>query len=143
MMIRAATGKDLEQLCGLDKIAQNHPERKRLITNAIKDLRAWLLESSNGQIVGYGVLNHGFFGLTFIELIYIDEQFRCKGLGPKLIHYLEKQSQSEDIFTSTNESNLHMQHVLSALGYEGSGTIFNLDPSDPERVFVKKLKDGQ
>ena len=55
-----------------------------------------------------------------------------------MISFLETQSKSEDLFTSTNESNSHMQQVLEKLGYESSGIIYNLDSGDPEIVYVKK-----
>ena len=55
-----------------------------------------------------------------------------------MIAFLENRSQSDDLFTSTNESNSHMQHVLGKLGYERSGIIHNLDPGDPEIVYVKQ-----
>ena len=57
--------------------------------------------------------------------------------GPKLIEALEQQSKSTSLFTSTNQSNAHMQHVLAGLGYEPSGIIHNLDPGDPEVVYVE------
>lgn len=31
-----------------------------------------------------------------------------------------------------------MQHILEKLGYERSGVIHNLDPGDPEIVYVKR-----
>ncbi|WP_396150494.1 GNAT family N-acetyltransferase [Acaryochloris sp. CCMEE 5410] len=74
-----------------------------------------------------------------MDLIYIAEPLRSSGYGPKLLTFLEGQSQSNDLFTSTNTSNSHMQHVLEKLGYERSGVIHNLDPGDPEIVYVKRL----
>jgi hypothetical protein len=50
---------------------------------------------------------------------------------------LDQQSKSTSLFTSTNQSNLHMQHVLEGLRYEPSGIIRNLDLGDPELVYVK------
>jgi ribosomal protein S18 acetylase RimI-like enzyme len=84
------------------------------------------------------VVTHGFFGRSFLELIYIAESQRSCGNGPALITFLEAQSKSRDVFTSTNQSNTHMQHVLEKLGYEQSGIIHNLDPGDPEIVYVKR-----
>jgi hypothetical protein len=55
----------------------------------------------------------------------------------KLIETLEQRSRSTSMFTSTNESNLHMHHVLEHLEYVPSGIIHNLDPGDPELVYVK------
>ena len=138
--IRAATNDDEPSLHHLDHIARIENERKELIRAAIKEQRAWVILSGTTEIVGYGVLSHGFFGRTFVELVYIDEQYRSSGYGPAIIEYLEQHSRSADLFTSTNESNTHMQHVLAKLGYLPSGTIFNLDPGDPELVYVKTLR---
>lgn len=79
-----------------------------------------------------------FFGRSFIDLVIIAQPLRSSGYGPKLLAFLESQSQSTDLFTSTNESNAHMQHVLEKLGYVRSGVIHNLDPGDPEIVYVKR-----
>lgn len=49
---------------------------------------------------------------------------------------------SVQIFTSTNESNRHMQHVLAKAGYHLAGRIEELDPGDPEIIYVKTL-EGQ
>ena len=103
----------------------------------MKNGSAWVVEMSDG-IIGYGVISHRFFGRSFIDLIYIAEPLRSSGYGSELIAFLEGQSRSDDLFTSTNESNVHMQHVLEKLGYERSGVIHNLDPGDPEIVYLKR-----
>lgn len=138
MKIRATTPDDLPRLYEMDHIAHSEVERRELISNAVNDQRAWLVESSEGHTVGYGILSHEFFGRSFIVMVYIDEHHRSRGYGPALIEFLEQHSRSGELFTSTNESNKHMRHVLTKLGYEPSGTILNLDPGDPELVFVKK-----
>ena len=84
------------------------------------------------------MITHGFYGRSFLELINIAESQRSQGHGPALISFLEGQSKSSDLFTSTNQSNTHMQHVLEKLGFEQSGIIHNLDPGDPEIVYVKR-----
>jgi ribosomal protein S18 acetylase RimI-like enzyme len=133
MKIRLAISKDLPSLYSL-----GHAERSDIISRAVEEKRAWLVELKESRIVGYGTIMHQFFGRSFIDMVYIEEQYRSKGFGPALIRCLEQTSRSDNVFTSTNESNLHMQHVLIAMGYERSGTIFNLDEGDPELVFVKK-----
>jgi ribosomal protein S18 acetylase RimI-like enzyme len=138
MKIRSATSDDLSGIFQVDRMASIDAKRTSLILNAVKNQCAWVVESNDRQIVGYGILAHEFFGRSFIEMLYIDERHRSKAYGPALIEYLEQHAESDDLFTSTNESNTHMQHVLEKLGYEKSGTIFNLDPGDPELVYVKK-----
>ncbi len=135
--IRQGEESDLSTLHRLDRTAQLEADRRVLIRNAILNRSCWVVEVG-GDIVGYGVVSHSFFGRSFLELIYIDESHRSRGYGPELISFLEAHSKSNDLFTSTNDSNSHMQHVLEKLGYEKSGTIHNLDPGDPEIVYVKK-----
>lgn len=137
MNIRPAAEQDLSRLYELDHIARENSERRSFVRKAVTDARAWVAEAQN-DVVGYGVLSHDFFGHSFIELIYFEETQRSRGYGPTMIGYIEQQSHTDDLFTSTNESNLHMQHVLEKLGYERSGVISNLDPGDPEVVYFKR-----
>ena len=95
-----------------------------------------------GQVWGYGVIRHDFYGRSFLELVYVAADRRGQGLGPQLMRFLETRSRSADFFTSTNESNRHMRYVLEKLGYECSGVIHNLDPGDAELVYVKHLVAG-
>lgn len=53
--------------------------------------------------------------------------------------HLEQHVSAEKIFTSTNASNRPMRQLLIQLGYQHSGTIENLDPGDPELIFVRFL----
>lgn len=129
---------DLPVLNELDHVARDDSARRAIIEEASLDQRCWTIKNAN-EIVGYGIISHGFFDRSFLELIYIDVDKRCQGHGPKLIAFLEQQSKSEDMFTSTNESNVHMQRVLQKLGYQRSGIIHNLDAGDPELVYLKKL----
>ncbi len=136
-LIRQAVPEDISILSDLDQIARNSSDRRDFIQEAVNSSRAWVVEISEG-VIGYGVISYGFFGRSFIDLIYIAETLRLSGYGPKLLAFLECQSQSNDLFTSTNKSNSHMQHILEKLGYERSGVIHNLDPDDPEIVYVKR-----
>ncbi len=138
MPIRPATAVDLPSLYQLDHIARSDAERRAFITRSVREGRAWVMVPA-GRVCGYGVMGHEFFGRSFLEMVYVAAEQRGQGLGPQLIRFMETQSRSDTFFTSTNESNGHMQHVLEKLGYERSGIIYNLDPGDPEIVYVKHL----
>ncbi len=138
-LIRQATADDLPHLSDLDHVAHADAERRVFIRKAVLAHRAWVIEVSEA-VVGYGIISHDFFGRSFLDLIYIEEAKRSSGYGPYLIAFMQAQSRSDDLFTSTNESNSHMQHVLEKLGYERSGVIHNLDPGDPEIVYVKQCR---
>ena len=136
--IRPTTPDDLTALLALDQLAVTSAERRAFIERALAEQRAWVI-LWDGHICGYGVLSHDFFGHSFLEMVYIAAEWRSQGLGPILIRYLETQSRTAVFFTSTNESNGHMQRVLAKLGYERSGIIYNLDPGDPELIYVRHL----
>jgi quinol monooxygenase YgiN/ribosomal protein S18 acetylase RimI-like enzyme len=140
MPIRLATPADLPLLYAVDHIAHTEAKRRAFIAQAVVDERVWMVEL-DGQAGGYSVIRHDFFGHSFLEMLYIATDWRGQGLGPKLIRFIETQSRSAMFFTSTNESNRHMQHVLEKLGYKRSGIIHNLDPEDPELVYVVNLVD--
>jgi ribosomal protein S18 acetylase RimI-like enzyme len=135
--IRQAVHADTPKLYAIDRIARHDEDRRAFVDRAIREARCWVVERRN-VVAGFGIISHEFFGRSFLDLIYIDEQNRGQGLGPKLIRALEQESKSRSLFTSTNQSNLHMRHVLEGLGYEPSGIIHNLDPGDPEVVYVKR-----
>lgn len=136
--VRPTTPDDLTALLALDHIAAASTERRAFIERAIAEKRAWVV-TWDKRVCGYGVLSHDFFGHSFLEMVYIAAEWRSQGLGPILIRFLETQSRTAVFFTSTNESNVHMQRVLAKLGYERSGVIYNLDPGDPELIYVRRL----
>jgi hypothetical protein len=85
--IRPAAEQDLSRLFEIDHVARKNSERRTFIRNAVTDARAWVAET-RGDLVGYGILSHEFFGHSFIELVYFDEGQRSKGYGPTLIGYI-------------------------------------------------------
>ncbi|MEM8995122.1 MAG: GNAT family N-acetyltransferase [Acidobacteriota bacterium] len=135
--IRRAVDDDLSALGDVDPAVRRGSDRTAFLRDAVRDHRAWVVEGAGG-VIGYGVISHGFFGRSFIELVYVAEAHRSSGYGPQMVTFLEGQSRSNDVFTSTNASNSHMQHVLEKLGYERAGVIHHLDPGDPELVYVKR-----
>ena len=113
--------------------------RRALIDAAIAARRFWVAERA-GQVTGYGVLTKHFFHRDFIELVYVAEDARRGGAGGALLSAMERAVSADRVFTSTNESNAPMRALLEKRGYEPSGRIENLDPGNPELVFVKFLR---
>jgi GNAT superfamily N-acetyltransferase len=135
MEIREAHLGDVPALVALDAVARSSPERARVIQDAVGNGEC--LVAARDQVVGYLVLKHSFFGNGFIELLYVREDTRRQGVGGALMRAAEARCRTSKLFTSTNESNLPMRALLGALGYQESGIIHNLDPSDPEIVYVR------
>src|SRR3990172_5792197 len=73
-------------------------------------------------------------------MVYVDREFRRRGIGSALVRHMEQSCKTAKLFTSTNRSNKPMQALLDKLGYQPSGVIENLDEGDPELVYVKRVR---
>ena len=132
---REATPADVAALLDLDAIAPTDPSRAAFIREAI-DGGGCLVAELDGSIVGYGVLEYSFFGQGFVSMVYVASAWRRHGVGRTLLRALEQRCTTPKVFTSTNASNLPMQALLAECGFEPSGIVHNLDPGDPELVYV-------
>jgi GNAT superfamily N-acetyltransferase len=134
--VRLAGTRDRRAFAEVDPRVASDLARRDTVDAAIAARMCWIAERS-GKPVGYGILSRGFFAREFIELLYVAEDERRKGVGVAVLDAIENAVTSDRVFTSTNESNEPMRSLLEQCGYKPSGTIDNLDPGDPELVFVK------
>jgi ribosomal protein S18 acetylase RimI-like enzyme len=91
----------------------------------------------DGDIAGYLVSDHSFFHQRFIELVLVAKVYRRQGIGHALVQDALDRTPTEKVWTSTNKSNASMQALLAKLGFTRSGQVDNLDPGDPELIFVR------
>jgi ribosomal protein S18 acetylase RimI-like enzyme len=139
MQIRLARPADLEPVIELDPIAQAEPSRRDFLEAAIRSGECWVAEPS-GSPAGFVVLQYTFYGHGFVPLLVVHQPVRRQGLGRALLEHAAAVCTTPKLFTSTNESNTAMRSLLAALGFEPSGVIHNLDPGDPELVYVRRLR---
>jgi GNAT superfamily N-acetyltransferase len=125
----------------IDLVAAADLVRREHIDVAIAARRC-LVAERDGQLIGYALLTRNFYGRDFLELLIVAEAARRGGVGSALLAAVERDVAGEVLFTSTNESNAPMRALLAVRGYAPSGRIENLDPVDPELVFVKFLSGG-
>ena len=139
LSIRQALAEDIHHLTGIDAVARNDERRLEQLAQAIRARECWIACEANDAAtpLGYGCLDRSFFGEYFIPLVVVSDASRRTGVGRQLMTHLERVASAQKVFTSTNTSNLPMRQLLAQLGYQHSGTIENLDPGDPELVFVK------
>jgi ribosomal protein S18 acetylase RimI-like enzyme len=136
-VIRLATQADLEGIFQVDPTAKREKLRKEIIRRAVENGACYI--DAGEKVKGYAILEYNFFEMGFISLLVIDPDGRRTGLGSGLMRHLESICKTGKLFTSTNQSNLPMQALLSKLGYERAGIIHGLDEGDPELIFMKKL----
>ncbi len=138
LTVRPATPEDIATICAVDPLAQHDPERAAFIARSVEAGQCHLMLAT--APVGYAILDYSFFGQGFVALLYVHPAYRRHGAGSQLMHYLTTVCRTPKLFTSTNLSNLAMQALLAAQGFQLSGVIHNLDENDPELVYVKFIQ---
>lgn len=88
-------------------------------------------------IAAYAWIYEGFFGHTFLAYLAALPQYRRNGLAGMLLDATEQRAVTDRVFSSTNVSNAAMQAVFDRYGWRRCGQIDELDPGDPELVYVK------
>jgi ribosomal protein S18 acetylase RimI-like enzyme len=112
------------------------PHVPALIDDLLSLGLSWMAEVG-GAPAGYAIVSRRFYSRPFIELLAVAPDFRRAGVGGALLEACAAAFRGETLFTSTNQSNGAMQALLAKTGFEPSGTIENLDPDDPELVYVR------
>jgi GNAT superfamily N-acetyltransferase len=135
--LRLGRPEDADGLIAFDPVARLDPRRADLIRRRLKNGGCSVAEG-DARLFGH-VCRGTFFEYDFLKLIYVDEAHRQQGVSGALVGAVERARRTQKLFMSTNESNTAMRAMLARLSYEPSGVIRNLDPGDPELVFVKKF----
>ncbi len=97
---------------------------------------SWLAEV-DGAAAGYALMSGRFFRRPFVHLLMVAPAWRRHGLASRLMARCEAAHDADRLFVTTNTSNDPMRALLAKERYAASGTIDNIDPGDPELVFVK------
>jgi GNAT superfamily N-acetyltransferase len=132
---KAATG-DFDTLPAVDPTLLTYPGRADEVRRLLLLGDSWVAEL-DGSLVGYLLVSGHFFSKPFVDLLVVSESHRRRCIGSALMSRCEAAHMNDRMFTSTNESNAPMRALLAKIGFQESGVIENLDPGDPELVFVK------
>lgn len=134
--VRFAVSTEIEKILAIGPPADS----KQTLVQSAADHGECFVAEKNGVLLGYGVMNYGFFERGFVPLIYIDTAHRRSGIATRLFDEFEQRCKTDRIFTSTNLSNLPMQAFLVSRRYVLSGVIQDLDEDDPEMFYSKRLR---
>ncbi len=142
LQIRTAVIPDAHALKALDTIVPFDPSRAEYIDRWLKEDTV-LAAEIEGKIVGYGVFNHAFFHQGQVDMLMIHADYRGQRIGEAILSALEKLCDTPKFYVTTNMSNHRMQRLLSRMEYRAAGYIHELDPDDPELIFVKDIETAQ
>lgn len=138
MQIRDATPADRDAIIAVDHLAASDRGRIKFIDRVLRSATC-LVTEREGEVIAYAALEYTFFDNGFVSMVYVDAPERRRGVGRALMEACAVRCKTPKLFTSTNESNEPMQELLELLGFVPSGVIYNLDPGDPEVVYLLDL----
>jgi ribosomal protein S18 acetylase RimI-like enzyme len=135
MKIGFANDQDYDYLTAHDRHVRPDVVRAKIQRNEIIMMR------DHERPVGW--LRYGYFCdiIPFMNMLYIEEDRRGKGLGTRLIAFWEEEMRKRDhdsVMTSS-QSNERAQHLYRRLGYRDCGCL--LLPDDPLEILFLKMLD--
>jgi GNAT superfamily N-acetyltransferase len=136
--VRRAGAAEIDAVIEVDSLSPVGRQRSALLTHRV-ETGDCLVFDEDGVVKGYVTVRpRSFFGRDFIELIAVSPDYRHTGVGAALLRGAVRLALTNDVFTSTNESNTTMRNLLEREGWRFSGRLEGLDESDAEMVFFKR-----
>lgn len=134
-IIVVATDSDYEYIRERD-----HHILENLILPKIKKNEIYILRNQDESNIGW--MRYGYFwdNTPFMNMIWVDEQYRGKGVGKQVVLLWEdqmKQNGFKLVMTST-QANEEAQHFYRNLGYRDAGCLL-LENEPMEIILTKKL----
>jgi GNAT superfamily N-acetyltransferase len=134
--IRAAVPGDIDDILKVDHLAARRDlERAEYLRRTVRSGEC-LVHLAGSSVTGFVVIQPAhFFGRDFIDLLMVDAAHRRVGIGRALLKAALSTAATDQVFTSTNVSNMAMRCLLEDEGWLFSGQLTGLDEGDPELVF--------
>lgn len=113
---------------------------RQLIKNKLKEKEIIIIKDINNKIVGWLRYNYFWDEIPFMNMLYINDDYRNKGIGKNLVGFWESEMKIKGyklVMTSTL-SDEQAQHFYRKLGYKDSGSLL-LDNESLEIIFTKSI----
>jgi ribosomal protein S18 acetylase RimI-like enzyme len=119
---------------------RDHHISESLILTKIKGNEIYILRNQKESNIGW--MRHGFFwdNTPFMNMIWVDEEYRGTGVGKQVVSYWEDQMKQHGfnlVMTST-QADEGAQHFFRKLGYKDAGCLI-LDSQPLEILLTKKI----
>ena len=113
---------------------------KELIQNKIREKEIIIAYDVENKYIGWLRYSYFWDNTPFMNMLYIDENYRGMGIGKELVGFWEKQMKSKryNLVMTSTLSNEQAQHFYRKLGYRDSGSLL-LEDEPLEIIFTKKI----
>ncbi|WP_310828868.1 GNAT family N-acetyltransferase [Paenibacillus pedocola] len=135
MKIVFATDSDYEYIRNRDSHIS-----ESLILSKIKGNEIYILRNQDESNIGWMRFGYFWDNTPFMNMIWVDEQYRDKGAGKQVVLFWEEQMKQKGfnlIMTST-QADEGAQHFYRKLGYKDAGCLI-LDTQPLEILLTKNL----
>ena len=133
-----ATESDLDAVLEIERDGRPEGGQVDFVASAITGGRC-LVARDGATVTGFAILDRSLFGQPFMSLLKVRPADRRRGIGTALVQEAITATEGDRLFSSTNASNTAMRMLLGRLGFVSSGFIENLDPGDPELIYLRWL----
>ena len=130
--IKLATSQDYTYL-----VHKDHHVQPEVITKKIEDAEI-IVVLDNEQNIGWLRFNYFWDEIPFMNMLWIEEDYRKKGIGTRLVNFWEIEMQQRDnnqVMTSTL-SDETAQHFYRKLQYQDCGSL--MLPGEALEIFFLK-----
>lgn len=113
---------------------------KQLIKNKLKEKEIIIAKDQNDKVIGWLRFNYFWDNTPFMNMLYLNESYRNKGIGKDLVGFWESEMKIkgyELVMTSTL-ANEQAQHFYRKLGYKDAGSLL-LEDEPLEIIFTKSI----
>jgi ribosomal protein S18 acetylase RimI-like enzyme len=113
---------------------------KQLIKNKLNEKEVIIAKNHANEIIGWLRYNYFWDNTPFMNMLYLNEKYRSKGIGKELVEFWENEMRSlgyEMVMTSTL-ANEQAQHFYRKLGYKDAGSLL-LEDEPLEIIFTKSI----
>lgn len=113
---------------------------KELIENKLKEKEIIIASDEDNKIIGWLRYSYFWDNTPFMNMLYINENYRNNGIGKELVLFWENEMKKKgyELLMTSTLSNEEAQHFYRKLGYKDSGSL--LLPNEPlEIIFIKNI----
>lgn len=138
MNVREGRPADVAAVIAFDQVAATDAARVAMIEQAAAEGRL-LVADDESEPLGFLVSSDRLLGHPFIELVYVKQVARRRGIAAALTRAAIDRCPGDTLWTSTNESNTPAQRLFESLGFVECGRIEGLDVGDPELIYRRTV----